>query len=314
MSQMTPSQARVIDPILSAVARGYEAQEPFVADMLFPRVPVISRGGTIITFGREQFQVINTKRAPGTDTKSIEVGYGKANYSLVDRRLMGKVVVEIEEEAAAVPGIDLAERAIMVVQAKMDLEREVDAAALARSAAAYAASNKATLSGADLWTHADSNPFVVFEAAKEAIRKKIGRRPNFAELPPLVLSALRTHPKVLDRLSTSTDRTPATIAQLQALFEIDTIMEGGAIQDVNGSFVDVWGNDAILAYVTPKSLQDKGSQNFGYTYQLVGRPMVEEAYMDRSKNAWMYPVNDASQAVLTSADSGYLIISAVAAA
>ena len=312
MSQMTPAQARVIDPILTEIARGYESQFPMVADILFPRVPVAQRGGTIITFGREQFQVIDTRRAPGADTKSIEVGYGKATFSLVDNRLMGKVPVELMEEAAAVPGIDLAANTVRVVQAKMDLEREVNAAALARAAGAYAAGNKTTLATTDLWTAGStSNPFAVVEAGKEAIRKKIGRRPNVMELGPTVLSALRIHPLVLDKLSTSTDRTPATVAQLQALFEIERIVEGQAIQDVAGTFTDVWGNDAILAYVTPKSLQEMGSQNYGYTYQLTGRPIVEEGYLDRGKNSFMYPVSDASQVVLTSADSAYLIKNAV---
>lgn len=312
MSQMNPSQARVIDPILTAVARGYESQLPLIADILFPVVPVTQRGGTIITFGREQFQVIDTRRAPGADTKSIDIGYGKGTYALVDNRLMGKVPLEILEETSAVPGIDLASKTVTVVQNKMSLEREVNAAALARAAGAYAAGNRTTLSGADLWTDAASNPFVVVEDAKEAIRKKIGRRPNVMELGPTVLSALRIHPKVLDKLSTATDRAPATIAQLQALFEIERIVEGQAITDNAGTFSDVWGNDALLAYVTPKSLQEMGSQNYGYTYQLSGRPIVEEAYLDRGKNSYMYPVTDASQVVLTSADSGFLIKSAVA--
>lgn len=313
MSQMNASQARVIDPILTAIARGYESQFPLVADILFPVVTVNSRGGTIITFGREQFQVMDTRRAPGTDTKSIDVGYGKDVYSLVDNRLMGKVPVEIMEEAEAVPGIDLAARTIAVVQDKMSLEREVKSAALARSAGAYAAANKVTLAGTDLWTNPESDPFAVVEAGKEAIRKKIGRRPNVMILGPVVLTALRKHPKVLDRLSTATDRPPATVAQLQALFEIPLIVEGGAIVDGAGTFSDVWGNDVIMAYVTPKSLQEMGSQNYGYTYQLNGRPIVEESYLDRSKNSFMYPVSDASQVVLTSADSGFLIKSAVAA-
>ena len=311
MSQMTNAQARAIDPILTAVARGYESQAGLVSEILFPTVPVNQRGGTIITFGREQFQVVEDLRAPGADTKSIDVGFGKGTFSLVDRRLMAKVPVESLEEADAVPDIDLASRAVFVVQNKMDLGEEVRAAALARAAGAYAAGNKTTLSSTDLWTDPASNPFVVVEAAKEAIRKKIGRRPNFMTLGPVVLSALRINSKVLDRLSTATDRTPATLAQLQALFEIDQIVEGGAIQDVNGTFVDVWGNDAILAYITPKSLQAMGSQNYGYTYQLASRPIVEVPYWDGGKNSWMYPVSDASQVVLTSADSGYLIKNAV---
>jgi hypothetical protein len=306
------AKARVIDPILTAVAKGYESQFPLVANLLFPIVPVTARGGKIITFGREQFQITRSVRAPGADTKSIEIGYGSENYSLVDSRLMGKVPVEVMDEAQAVPGIDLAAKTVSVVQDKLSLEREFNAAALARAAGAYAASNKVTLSGTDFFTNAASNPFTVVEAAKEAIRKKTGRRPNVMVLGPVVLSALRVHPMVLDKISTATDRAPATVTQLQALFEIALIVEGQAIVDTSGTFSDVWGNDVVLAYVSPKSMQEMGSQNYGYTYQLTDRPMVEEGYLDRSKNSFMYPVNDASQVVLTSVDSGYLIKNAVA--
>lgn len=305
-------QARVIDPILTAVAKGYESQFPLVADILFPVVPVTSRGGKIIVFGREQFQVVRSVRAPGADTKSIEIGYGSENYSLVDHRLMAKVPVELMEEAAAVPSLDLSAQSVTAVQNMMSLEREVNAAALARASGAYASGNKTTLSGTNLFTDATSNPFVIIEAGKEAVRKKTGRRPNVAIIGPVVLSALRTHPMVLDKISTATDRAPATMAQLQALFEIERIVEGQAIVDSVGTFSDVWGNDIVLAYVSPKSMQNMGSQNYGYTYQLAGRPMVEEAYFDGSKNSFMHPVSDASQVVMTCADSGYLIKNAVA--
>lgn len=314
MSQMTPAQARVIDPILSAVAQGYEPQQTFIADILFPRVPVNARGGTIITFGREQFQVTKSVRAPGSDTKQVEVGYGNDKFSLVDNRLIGRLPLQMMREAEAGPGIDEGARVVGIVQQKMDLEREVDAAALARAPGAYAAGNKTgVLSGTDLWTDPASDPFVVVEAGKEAVRKKIGRRPNFFEVPPTVLSALKKHPKILDRLSTATDRPPATLAQLQALFEIERIVEGGAIVDEKGTFLDVWGNDAILAYVSPKSLQSMGSMNYGYTYQLEGYPVVEQPSWDVSKESWLYPVSDAHQVVMASADSGYLIRNAVAA-
>lgn len=312
MSQMTPSQARVIDPLVTAVARGYESPESSVANVLFPIVPVGQRAGTIIVFGKEQFDIIDSRRAPGASTKRVQFAYGDEKFSLADFRLEAIVPMEIQEEAAAVPGLDLISMYVRKTQDRMALERENEAALLARNAANYAASNKVTLSGTDLWTSPNSNPFVLLEAAKEAIRKKIGKRPNVLELGPTVLRALRTHPKVLDRLSTATDRAPATVEQLQALLEIPQIIEGGAIYNASGGFADVWGNDAILAYVAHKSMQEMGNQCFGYTYQLIGRPMAEEGYDDRNRNSWIVPYTDARAPYLVGANGGYLIQNAVA--
>lgn len=313
MSQMTPSQARVVDPLFDAVARGYESPDSAVANVLFPIVPVGQRAGTIVVFGKEQFDLIDSKRAPGASTKRVQFGYGKDKFSLVDYSLEAIVPYEIMEEASAVPGLDLVEYAVRKVQNQMALERENESAILARDETKYATPNKTVLSGTDLWTNAASNPFVVIEQGKEAIRKKIGKRPNVLELPSVVLSALRIHPMVLDKISTSKDRTPVTIAQLQALFEIDTIVEGSAIYNGADGFSDVWGNDAILAYVAPKSMQEMGSQCFGYTYQLTGRPMVEEAYPDRNRKSWIVPYTDARAPYLVGANGGFLIRNAVAA-
>jgi hypothetical protein len=312
MPQQTLAQARVIDPVLTAVAKGYEPQN-FIADILFPRVTVLARGGNIISFGREAFTVVNSKRAPGTDTKFVQVGYGAEKFSLVDNRLIGLLPIQHMQEGMAVPNIDQGALTIFNVQDKMDREREVDAAILARTASAYATTNRtAVLSGTDLWTDAASNPFNIINTGKEAVRQKIGKRPNTMVLGPKALTALRNHPSVLDRISTSTDRAPATLSQLAALFEIATVVEGEAIQDSGNTMVDIWGTDVILAYVAPRSLQNMGSMNYGYTYQLENYPVVEVPTWNTEKESWMYPVSDARQVVFTSVDSGYLIRNAVA--
>lgn len=312
MSQQTTGQARVLDPILSAVARGYRSPKASVANVLFPLVPVGQRGGRIITFGPDDFKLVSTARAPGADTKRVQFGYSGTNFSLVDHRLEGGVPIELLEEAQAVPGIDLSANAVRRVQNVMALEREKQAADLARAAANYDTANKVTLSTDTQWDDVDSDPFTAILAAKEVIRGGTGETPNVLTLGPKVLTALRTHPKVLARLSTATDRPPATLQQLQALFELQQIVVGEAVYHDGTSFVDVWGKDAILAFTTPASMQEMGSPNYGYTYQLQDRPMVEEGYFDKNTATWYYPVTDAYQPVLAGPSAGFLFKAAVA--
>ncbi len=312
MSQMTPGQARVLDPILSAVARGYRSPKAAVANVLFPIVTVGQRAGRILSFGPDDFKLVSTARAPGAGTKRVQFGYASEPFSLVDYRLEGAVPVELMEEAQAVPGIDLQSNAVRRVQNVMALEREKKAADLARDAAKYHSDNKATLTTDTQWDDVDSNPFKAIMDAKEVIRGKTGETPNVLTLGPKVLTALRTHPKVLERLSTATDKPPATIAQLQALFELQQIVTGEAVYHDGTSFVDVWGKDAILAFTTPASQQEMGSPSYGYTYQLQGRPSVEEGYFDDNTNTWYYPTTDAYQPVLAGASAGFLFKAAVA--
>ena len=91
MPQMTPAEAAVVDPILTEVARGYGSPNAKIADILFPRVDVTSRSGTILVFPPDAFKLVNSARAPGSNTKRIRLGYGKGNYALVDHSLEGEV-------------------------------------------------------------------------------------------------------------------------------------------------------------------------------------------------------------------------------
>lgn len=312
MTQMTPYAARVIDPILTEVARGYRSMMSPVANVLFPVVRVGQRGGRIITFGPDSFKLYNTARAPGSNTKRVQFGYGSGTFALIDYSIEGAVPVELQQEAQAVPGIDLGAGAVKRVQDLQAIEKEKQAADLALNAASYAASNKVTLAGADQWNDPASDPFTDIMDAKEVIRQQIGVRPNVLTLGPKVLTALRSHAKVLDRLSTASDRPPATLAQIAALFEVDQVIEGGATYHDGTNFVDVWGKFALLAYTIPASLADMGSPSFGYTYQLSGYPIVEEAYIERNPKTWYYPVTDARQPVLAGASAGFLFTNAVA--
>ena len=312
MTQQTLGQARVNDPILTAVARGYRSPKAAIANVLFPIVSVGLRAGRIISFGPDDFKLITTARAPGSNTRRLQFGYASESYSLVDHRLEGAVPNELQEEASNGPGIDLSSNAVRRVQNTMALEREKMAADLARNEARYDAANKTTLSGTSQWSHASSDPFSDIMEAKEVIRSKTGEKPNVLTLGPKVLTALRTHPKVLDRLSTARDRPPATLQQLQALFELQQIVEGEAVYHDGTQFQDVWGNDAVLAYTTPASMQEMGSPSYGYTYQLEGRPVVEEGYEERNSNSWFYPVTDAYQPVLAGATAGFLFKAAAA--
>ena len=312
MPQMSTAQARVQDPIITTVARGYRSPAAAVASALFPIVSVSARAGRILSFGPDDFKIVSTVRAPGTNTRRVQFGHASGTFSLVDHRLEAAVPVELQEEATEVPGIDLAAQAVRRVQNVMALERESQAATLARNAANYAASNKETLSGTSQWSHASSDPFTDIMDAKETIRGQIGTRPNALALGPKPLTALRTHPKVLDRLSTASDRPPATLQQLQALFELTMIVEGEAVYHDGNGFQDVWGKDAILAYTTPASMQDMGSPNYGYTYQLRDGLEVEEGYFDPNTNTWYYPTKDAYQPVLAGASAGFLFKDAVA--
>jgi major capsid protein E len=314
MGQMTNSAARVIDPILSEVARGYQ-QQPLAGTVLFPRVPVRQRGGKIITFGKEAFmQYANLKRAPGQNTRRIQFGYAGASYALEDFSLEGQVPYETEQEATAVPGIDLAQRTVNGVQDIIALRLEVAQATLATTAGNYAASNKTTLAGTAQWSDysGTSDPVSDVEVGKEAVRVKTGKRPNTVVMGAAVFAKLKNHPKILDRIK-YTGRDIPTTALLASLWDVEQVLVGDSVQAADdGTFSDNWGKFVVLAYTVKASLASQGTPTFGYTYQLEQMPQVEEPYVDRNAKSWIYPVTDVCAPVIAGAESGYLISAAVA--
>lgn len=315
MAQMTPAGARVVDPVLSTIAQGYRNAE-MVASALFPAVNVPLRGGNIITFGKEDFMLYGTARAPGANTKRVQFGYAGSPYALVDYSLEGQVPIEVLQEGMNGVSIDHAAMAIRKVSNIMALRLEKACADIARTAGSYAASNKTTKSGTSQWsdlTTGVSDPVNDIETAKEAVRAAIGKRPNTVVMGAAVMAKLRQHPKIVDRIK-YTGRDIATPELLAALFGVQRVLVGDAIyaNDAGTTLTDVWGKDVVVAYTELGSVAEMGAPSYGYTYTLDGYPLAEEAYFDRNTKSWIYPVTRAEAPVMASASAGYLITNAVA--
>lgn len=307
MPQMTPRQARVIDPILTQVAQGHKNAN-FVGEALFPVVPVEQRGGKIIQFGKEDFKLYATGRAPGANTKRVNYGYQGDPYSLEQHALEGQVPFEIMEDANAVPNIDMATVAIRKTQNIIDLRLEKARADIARNEASYDNDHKVTLSGTDQWSdHDNSDPTGDIDAARSAVRSTIGRRPNTALLSGKAFDAVRNHPKIIDRIK-YTGRDSITPEMLASLWNLQRVMVGDAVYaEDDGDLVDVWGGDVIVAYTEVGSLADMGLPSYGYTYRLRTFPIVEQPYQDRNAKSWIYPVTDEVDAVMAAPLAGFLI-------
>lgn len=309
MSQMTPSQARVVDPILSTHAQGY-ARPGNVAKKLFPVAFVGTYGGQVLEFGKESFRRYNTKRAPGTATKRLTFGHAGKPYAIVPSALEAIVPREVQNDAAQVPGIDLATDAIDVVLDVTELEHECECADLARNAANYDADHKVTLVGADRWT-GTGDPTVDIGAASEAIRASIGVRPNLVMLSATAFNACNSNAKILDRLK-YTGRDSVTVEQLAKLWNVKEVVVGEAVSASGQAddFGDVWGDDVIVAYVAPAAGGNRRSAakpSYGYTYAINGMPSVEAPYYDNGSKGWVYGVSNDSTPVLSGITAGYLI-------
>jgi len=317
MPGMNLSQIRVVDPVLTTIAQGFK-QPALIGNALFPVVPVGVRAGRILSFGKEDFMLYNTARTPGSNTKRLKFGYASGTFALVDYSLEGQLALEDIQESdnnPAGPGVDLMSMTVNKTMESMALGLEYAQATLARTAASYQAANKTTLSGTSQWSDygTTSNPVAVIETAKEAVRAAIGKRPNTIVMGAAVMSKLRAHPLIVDRVK-YTGRDVATPELLASLFGVQRVLVGDSIymNDAGTTITDVWGKDVVVAYTELGSIADRGNPSYGYTYNLSGYPMVEQPYFERNPKSWFAPVTRVEAPVIAAVNAGYLITNAVA--
>ncbi|WP_347268174.1 major capsid protein [Paracoccus sp. (in: a-proteobacteria)] len=315
MAPLNTRTAAVIDPILSTHARGYRNGE-FISHLLFPRVTIPNRSMRVIKFGKESFRLMNTRRAPGAEKKRVQYGYASDPVSLIQDALEGIVPIEHQEEAQAIPGIDLGQGAVNMVLDIIDLGHELEAAQIARNNANYATTNRVALTGGDRWSNEASDPHADVSEAKEAIRRRIGRYPNTLTLGPSAFNGLVRHQKVKEQFK-YTGRDSITAEMLAAYFNLKRVIVGTAVYlpetatDADPA-LDVWGDDAVLAFV-PETGDNFQVPSYGYTYELRGYPQVRKPYLEERNDSWIYPTTTERRVILTGAEGGFLFQNAGAA-
>ncbi len=306
-NQQTPAQSRVIDPILSNVAKQYRNAD-FVLQDLFPVIPVAARGGRVITFGKESFRLYATARAPGASTKRIQVGYASDPIALQQDSLEGLVPTELRQEAAAVPNIDLAAQAINTVQDTMWLGIEQERAQIATTPANYG-TNTTGLTGTDKWSDPTAKVTQQIGDGKEAIRKRVGRYPSIMTISSNQLTNLKSNEEIKEKFKYTSSES-ITQEMLARFFEVSKVLVPltvyhDATDSDTDDFQDIWGDFASLAWV-PQGGLGLHVPSFGYTYRLSGFPMVEQPYEDRNAKSWVYPVTHEERPYHTAADAGFL--------
>lgn len=301
------TQAGVICPILSGIVRGY-SQNDLVGGALFPGVPVTVAGGQILTFGKEAMKQYDTRRSPGSDIQTFDVGFGSQKYALTNHKLAAKLPIEIAKQAETVPHVDLATISVVTTFAIMTLELEREQAALARTSANYGANNKMALTGSQKWTDPNSNPKADVAAARAAVRKATGKNVTVAVIGPDVLSALEVHPVIQDHFKYTANGS-ITLDMLARYLNVPKLVVGNAITATDNDadpFTDVWGGDMILAF-TEFGSQSNAQPTFGYTYTMEGNPAVRMPWFNKGNESWIYPVGFERAPVVSWKDAGFLI-------
>ena len=286
------------NPILTSLLLGM-GQGTYVAEKLFPRLPQALSSITLAQLGDERLRRYNLRRAPGAATKRVNIKFDGKSYTVdqysVEVPLPRELLREADESRKLNVGsfLDISRIAMTTANDVLGLDYEIEVATLATTAGSYAAGHVLALAGATKWSASTGTPVTDLDTAADVIRKKIGKRPNRLTLSADAFSALRTNAQVKGYLP-STNMGPATVEQLQVILNVAEIVVGDAVWiDETDTGRDVWGNNAILAYVP--SIGGGGSADislaepgFGFTNVIEGHPFSETPYYDNSAKSWIY--------------------------
>lgn len=295
---MTPDQIRLKqNPILTSLLLGM-GQGTFIAEQLFPRLPQALSGVMLAKLGDERLKKYNLRRAPGAKTKRVDISFEGKTYTVnqcsVEVPMPRELLREADESRKLNLGnhLDVSRIAMTTANDILLLDYELEVATLATTAGTYAGGHVTALAGGTKWSSSTGTPVTDIEAASNIIRKKIGKRPNKLTLSADAYVAIKHNAEVKTYLSK--DQTgPASLEQLKTILNVAEIVVGDAVwKDESGAGVDVWGNNAILAYV-PKiggsgadiSLAEPG---FGFTSVMEGHPFAETPYYADSEKSWIY--------------------------
>ena len=249
------------------------------------------------------------------------MGYLGKPFTLLQDSLESGVPREHLRDAGLVPGIDLGTRAVNTIMKALQLSLEFDQAALATTVGNYASGSYVTMAGSTQWSNVSSNvstanPLTDIDVGREKIRSLTGIYPNTLLLSAKAFNAVKNNTNIIPRIQYASniraDATQITPDMLAGLFNVKKVIVGRSIyfNDAGTSF-DIWGNDAVLAYVPEGDLAVE-EPSYGYTYTMDGHPLVEEPYWDRDVKSWVWGVTYERVPVLSGMAAGYLFKSASA--
>ena len=196
----------------------------------------------------------------------------------------------------------------------LELEREYSAAALATDTTLYAAANVITPAGA--WGTSGVNPLVDTEAARNAIRAKIGRFPNQCVFSPTAWQIFINNDQIKDvikytQIGIMTEELAARLLRVDKVSVGNMVFgtgSGGGVDEADLTMGNIWeqnattGNCVVFAWVG----SGWGVPSYGYTYNLQGYPLVTSYRWEIIKSQ-LYDSQQNYNVAITKVDAGAII-------
>jgi len=290
---------------LSKLALRYsQSKDVFVADKIFPPIPVDREAGKFNVYGTEYYRMESedikefTVNTSGK-AKDVDFTVTEDSYNLNILRLRTTVDLHKARMASKTRDIDLKADSVEGLHDKFALKKERRMFTFISGTARYTASCTSALASSYQWDHANNqspndstwvpaNQPGAAVITKQTLVTKLGggRRPNVAWCTPDVFNVLMYHPRVINRLNQNLNQTPDEVRGiLAALFNVKEFYVVDAVRDkaVEGdddSDMDFLGTKMFGLIYKPEGVGEKAKgmrrPRFGGQLALDGYPNYAE--------------------------------------
>jgi hypothetical protein len=310
-----------IDKALTDLSIAYR-NAAYVADRVYPVVPVEKESDKYYKHGKEFFRVRDDRRSPGSEARPSRWSLSDDTFFCGGHAL--KDYVPREHQANQDPALDLIADTTEGLTDQIQLIREDN---LVTALVADLTGASVVDLAAIKWDADANNPIKKVRAEKEAIAKRVGVMPNVLLLSQPVFTAVRQNSTVVNLITgaQSAEQALVSAAQLAGLLELDEVLVAGAVKDTANegqaaSLDFVWGKRALLFY-RPANPGRK-TLSLGYTFRWrnalgalgvsSGGGQGVERYYNQPTKSDVVEVHDYYDLKTVDKDAGSLFINAIA--
>lgn len=285
MPNLTPSDLHVQIPLTQIMIAYAQQTADFVADKVFPVVPVQHISDFYYRYGRRSYLQSNAQlRAPGTETPGVDWEVTKNTFTTQVWGLHSDIEDQLRSNADANFQLDTASTELITQQ--MLIRRDL------QWMSAYFASNiwGETLTGVSS-TSPTSNQFTQFDvpgstpietvrALMLRFKRRTGMMPNIAVFSPNAYNSLLDHPEILERIK-YTQTGIITQDLIAMVLGIKQVVVASAVQATNydeeitadtapttqwitGASSSADPNGILFAYSAPRP--SRNTPSAGYTF------------------------------------------------
>lgn len=264
-AQPTMNDVHANRPLTNMSIAYIQDQSNFVADKIFPMVPVDKKSDSYYIYTQaDWYRDEARKRAPGTESDGSGYSLSTDTYNC-DIWAFHKDVddpTRANTDAPLDPDIDANE----FVTQRLLISRERQFASTYFTSSVWGTDTTPT----NLWSDfANSDPVGNVTTGIRTIQVNTGFKPNVLLLGAYVYDALKQHPDLIERIKYTNAVDKVGTDWMAKIFDVQRVIVGEAIynttaEGATASYSHILGKHALLAYVEPRPTIRKPSA--GYTF------------------------------------------------